>query len=108
MKYYIETFTPKQTWLDLTKEERAEYMNKITLSSQHLVEQGGEVVVMSENDSDTFQGLSRQFFIIWKFPTNELAKSFESLGLSEEWYDYFDQFNLKGSSSDIIEKLISL
>ncbi len=58
--------------------------------------------------SDTVQRLSHQFFVIWKFPTDELAKSFESLGLSEGWYDYFDQFNLKGSSSDIIEKLINL
>lgn len=108
MKYYIETFTPKQAWLDLTKEERAEYMNRIALSSQPLVDQGGEVVVMSENDSDTVQRLAHQFFVIWKFPTDELAKSFEALGLNEAWYDYFDQFNLKGSSSDIIEKLINL
>lgn len=108
MKYYIETFTPKQAWLDLRKEERAEYMKRIGLLAQPLVDQGGEIVVMSKNDSDTFQRLSHQFFVVWKFPTDELAKSFESLGLNEVWYDYFDQLNLKGRSSDIIETLISL
>lgn len=108
MKFYIETFTPKQAWLELSKEERATYMNKISISSQPLLDQGGEFVGMGENDSDTVNRLNHQFFVIWKFPTDELAKSFESLGFNEGWYDYFDQFNLKGSSSDIIEKLISL
>lgn len=108
MKYYIETFTPKPAWLKLSKEERATYMKKISISSQPLVDQGGELVVMSENDSDTVQGLNHQFFVIWKFPTDELAKAFETLGLDEEWYNYFDQFNLKGSATDIIEKLVNL
>jgi hypothetical protein len=54
MKYYIETFIPKPAWLD--KEERAEYMNRIGLSSQPLVDQGGELVLMSENDSVLFRG----------------------------------------------------
>jgi hypothetical protein len=56
MKYYIETFTPKPAWLELSKEERGEYMERIALSSQPLVDQGGEVVVMSENDSELFRG----------------------------------------------------
>jgi len=107
MKYYIETFTPKQAWLALTKEERAEFMNRIALSSQPLVDQGGELVAMSENDSDTVQGLQHQFFVIWKFPTDELAKDFEALGLKEGWYDYFDQYNLKGTAFDITEKLVN-
>lgn len=108
MKYYIETFTAKPAWLALSKEERAEYMNRIALSSQPLVDQGGEVVVMSENDSDTTQRLNHQFFVIWKFPTDELAKAFETLGIDEGWYNYFDQFNIKGSETDINERLVNL
>nr|WP_314492046.1 DUF6616 family protein [uncultured Chryseobacterium sp.] len=108
MKYYIETFTPKQAWLELSKEERSDYMNRIALSSQPLVDQGGEVVVMSENDSDTTQRLNHQFFVIWKFPSDELTKAFETLGINEGWYEYFDQFNIKGGETDINEKLINL
>lgn len=108
MKYLIETFTPKPSWLALTKEQRSDYINKINISSQPLVDQGGEVVLMSENDSDTVQRLGHQFFVIWKFPTDELARDFETLGLKEDWYDYFDQFNVKGSFTDIIDKLINL
>lgn len=108
MKYYIETFTPKPAWLELSKEERAVYMERIALSSQPLGEQGGELLLMSENDSDTVQGLKHQFFVIWKFPTDELAKAFETLGLDEGWYNYFDQFNLKGGDVDITEKLVNL
>lgn len=83
-------------------------MNRIALSSQPLVNQRGELIVMSENDSDTVQGLNHRFFVIWKLPTDELAKDFEILGLNEGWYDYFDQFNLKGGSSDVIDTLVNL
>lgn len=108
MKYYIETFTPKPAWLESSKEERAAYMERIAISSQPLIDQGGELVLMSENDSDTVQGLKHQFFVIWKFPTDELAKDFEILGLKEGWYDYFDQSNIKGGEVDITEKLVNL
>lgn len=108
MKYYVETFTPKPAWVELSKEERADYMNRIALSSKHLVDQGGEMVVMSENDNDTVQGLKHQFFVIWKFPTDNLAKAFETLGLEDGWYNYFDQFNIKGGNVDIIEKLVNM
>lgn len=108
MKFYIETFTPKQAWLDLAKDERVAYMNKIALSSQFLLDEGGEVVAMSENDNDTVKGLNHQYFVIWKFPSDQSAKTFEELGIKEGWYEYFDQFNLKGSSVDINEKLINV
>lgn len=108
MKYYIETFTPKPTWLALSQEDKSEYMNRIALSTQPLIDQGGEPVIMSEIDSDTVERLNHQFFVIWKFPTDELAKDFEALGLNEGWYDYFDQFNIKGGVVDINEKLINL
>jgi hypothetical protein len=108
MKYYIERFTQKQAWLDLGTDQRAAHMTRIGLSSQFLLDAGGEVVVMSENDSDTVQGLNHQYFVIWKFPTDHEAKAFEALGFKEGWYDYFDQFNLKGNPVDINEKLVNL
>lgn len=83
-------------------------MTKIGLSSQFLLDEGGELVVMSENDRDTVQGLNHQYFVIWKFPTDQSAKAFEELGIREGWYDYFDQFNLKGTSMDINEKLVNI
>lgn len=108
MKYYIETFTPKQAWLDLGKNERAAYMTRIALSLEFLLDEGGEVIAMSENDSDTINGLNHQFFVIWKFPSDQSAKAFEELGITEGWYEYFDQFNLKGSPLDINEKLVNV
>lgn len=108
MKYFIEAFTPKQAWLDLTKEARAAYMAKVNEATKPITDQGAEVVTMGENDSDTTYGLSHNFFVVWKFPTDELEKSFEDQGIIEGWYDYFDQFNIRGNFSDIIEKLVNL
>lgn len=107
MKYYIETLTPKPAWLALSEEERAAYMNKTVLAAMPLVEQGAEIIAMGENDSDTLQRLNHHFFIIWKFPTDQLAKDFQGLALEDGWYDYFDQFNLKGSAVDLTEKLVN-
>ncbi|WP_261511823.1 DUF6616 family protein [Chryseobacterium paludis] len=71
-------------------------IERIALSSQLLVEQGGEVVVMSENDSDTVQGIKHQFFVIWKFPTDELAKAFETLGLDGDGMNTLISLILRG------------
>ncbi|WP_230653795.1 hypothetical protein [Chryseobacterium sp. LC2016-27] len=42
------------------------------------------MVIVNGNDSATVQGLKHQFFVTWKFPADELAKAFETLGLVKD------------------------
>ncbi len=111
MKFYVEVWSAKQAWRDLSIEERGAYMGQVGPAVQQLMEQGVEIVTWSDNDVDTVERLGYDFFAVWKFPTDELAKSFEALVTGAGWYNYFDQVNLKGNPAgpaDIIEKLINI
>jgi hypothetical protein len=108
MKYFIELFTPTQAWLDLSKEERAAYLTHVNDSSKGLMNQGVVIISMSENDQDTLHRAGYNFFVIWTIPTDELADAVQKLMVSEGWFNYFDQLNLKGDSADIFEKLINI
>lgn len=111
MKYYIEAWSAKQAWLDLSVEERAAYMGQVGPAIQQFLDQGVEIITWSDNDGDTYERLEYDFFAVWKFPTDELAKSFEELVTAAGWYNYFGQVNLKGSPgnpTDIIGKMINL
>ncbi|OKS85729.1 DUF6616 family protein [Mucilaginibacter polytrichastri] len=108
MKYFIELFTPTQAWLDLSKQERAAYLNHVNDFSKGLMDQGVVIVSMSENDQDTLHRAEYDFFVIWTIPTDELANAVQELMAGSDWFTYFDQLNLKGDSTDIFEKLINL
>lgn len=111
MKYYIEAWKATPVWIGLSKEERAAYMAQLGPAIQQLGEQGVEIVSWCVNDADTYNRLDQDFFAIWKFPTDELAKSFEAMVEGAGWYTYFAQVNMKGSPSgpqDIIGMLINM
>ena len=108
MKYFIEMFSPTQAWLDLNKEGRAAYLTHVNDSSKGLMNQGVAIVSMNENDQDTIHRAGYNFFVIWTIPTDELADAVQKLMVSEGWFTYFDQLNLKGGSTDIFEKLINI
>jgi hypothetical protein len=108
MKYFIEMFSPTQAWLDLNKEDRAAYLTHVNEASKDLMDQGVAIVSMNENDQDTIHRAGYNFFVIWTIPTDELANAVQKLMVSEGWFNYFDQLNLKGDSTDIMEKLINM
>jgi hypothetical protein len=111
MKFYVEAWSAKQAWLDLSAEERGAYMGQVGPVIQQLMEQGVEIVSWSDNDTDTVERLGHDFFAVWKFPTDELAKSFEALVTGAGWYNYFTQVNLKGNAGgpeEIIGKMINM
>lgn len=108
MKYFIEMFSPTQAWINLSKDERSAYLTHVNDSSQGLMDQGVAIVSMNENDQNTIHRVGYNFFVIWTIPTDELANAVQDLMVSEGWFNYFDQVNLKGSSTDIFEKLINI
>jgi Family of unknown function (DUF6616) len=108
MKYFIELFTPTQAWLDLSKEDRTAYLTLVNEASKDLMDQGVAIVSMNENDQDTIHRAGYNFFVIWTIPTDELANAVQKLMVSEGWFNYFDQLNLKGDSTNIFEKLINI
>ena len=108
---YIELWKAKQAWLDLSTEERGNYMNALGPAIQQLVESGVQIVSWGANDNTTFSKADYDYFAVWTFPTTESAQGFEKLVEGAGWYNYFDQVNVMGnagSPQDIIGQLIEL
>jgi len=111
MKFYIEAWTPRQTWLEMSTEKRMEYMAQLGPAIQQLTDMGTEIISWGTNDPNTHNRLGFDFFAIWKFPNEEIARTFEDIVSGSGWYNYFDQVNLQGSPespNDVIGKLINI
>ena len=111
MKYYIEGWNARQAWLDLGAEERGAYMAQLAPAIQQLIEQGVEIISWGANDADTDKRMPFDFFAIWKFPSDEFAKTFETMVADAGWHNYFEQQNMKGnpaSPQEIIGTLIGM
>ncbi|MGK6353549.1 DUF6616 family protein [Parapedobacter sp. DT-150] len=100
-------FSPTQAWNDLSKEDRTAYLTHVNEVSKGLMDNGVTIIGMQENDQDTIHRAGYNFFVIWTIETDELADAVQKLMVSEGWFNYFDQLNLKGSPTDIFEKLIN-
>lgn len=108
---YIELWKAKQTWLDLSKEERSNYLTALGPAIQQLLENGVQIVSWGTNASSTFSRVDYDYFAVWTFPNTEAAQRFEKLVEGAGWYNYFDQVNAMGnavSPQEVIGKMIEL
>ena len=111
MKTYIEIWKAKQTWLDLSKEARGEYMTQLGPAIQGLVESGVKIISWGTNDAGTFRKANYDFFGVWEFPDQAAVESFEKLVEGAGWYNYFEQVNICGNATtpdQVIGQMINL
>ena len=110
MKTYIELWKAKGAWLNLSKEERGNYMNGLGPAIQQLLDNGVQIISWGVNEDPT-KRVDYDFFAVWTFPNTESAKQFEQLVEQVGWHNYFDQVNAMGDASspqDVIPKMINL
>lgn len=98
MYYTVELWTPKQAWLDLSKEEREAYVGSIVPTMQKHAEMGITTRAMMTNDADTDSRAPHRYFSIIEAPDEAAARTFEADVRAAGWYDYFDQVNLRGAA----------
>jgi len=111
MVYFVEAWKVKDTWLALSKEERANYMGQVGAHIGSLIEKGVQVLTWSDNNPHTSFKADYDYFAIWTFPNQEMADEFQQLVENAGWYNYFEQENLMGeetSAEDLIGQLIQL
>lgn len=111
MYLFIELWKPKQAWLDLPQDKRAEYMQQLGPAIQQLTEAGMEIVSWSLNETDTPQGTDHTYIAAYKFPSKEIALQMEAAVEGAGWYNYFEQINAKGelnSPDAVIGHMIGL
>lgn len=107
---YIELWKAKETWLNLSKDERGDYMNAVGPAIQHLLDNGVQIVSWGSNESSTFSKADYDYFAVWTFPNIETAQEFEKTVEGAGWYNYFDQVNAMGTTAspqDVIGIMIN-
>ena len=89
-------FGTKQAWLDLSKEERQAFFNRVGGEIKKLMSQGVEVLGFAVNDEETPFRSDHQYIAVWKMPSAEQVEMLEKSVSRTGWYDYFDQVNARG------------
>lgn len=96
MYLYVELWTPKPNWLELSAAEREEYFETVGSEIAELTQGGTEIVGFAVNDEETDQRIDHRYLATWTMPSKEDVHKLEE-NLSEAgWYDYFDQENARG------------
>jgi len=111
MKTYIELWKAKDSWLSLPQTERQAYLAKMQTTIPQFINRGAEIISWGVNDGTNEHKAAYSFFAIWNFPTEEMVLEFEALLNGADWYSYFEQVNICGTSVgpvDIMKNMMSL
>lgn len=95
---YIELWKAKKEWINLSKEERGNYLAALGPAIQQLLEGGVQIVSWGTNEAATFSKADFDYFAVWTFPGLEAVQSFEKMVEGAGWYTYFDQINAMGNT----------
>ena len=96
MHLYIELFKPKDAWLQLSAEDRAQYLQTAGSTMQGAVAAGAELVGVGAADSETSHDAGYDFYAVWKLPSPDVVELFEKGIEDDDWYSYFEQTNASG------------
>lgn len=111
MYLYIELWNVTQKWMDLSKEERRDYFNKVGGGIQQLMEAGVENVGWGLNDEHTPYRSDYRYMAVWKMPSLDYVEKLEKAVADAGWHDYFTQVNARGKIiplNDAIDLLVNL
>ena len=96
MYLYVELWNVTQKWMDLSKEERRNYMKKVQEGVSQMEQGGIENLGWAMNDEHTPYRSDYRYMAVWKMPSKEAAEEFEK-GIQEaNWHHYFSQENSRG------------
>ncbi len=111
MQLMLELWKPKQSWLDLSEEERSAYVESIQPSIGGLMEAGVDLVGIGKIDEDTDRVADYRYWAVWRIPSRALAERFENQVREDGFYDYFEQVNARGEirdPKDVFSEMIGL
>jgi len=111
MIYGIEIWNAKPAWLQLSVEERGDYMGKVGSAMEQMASNGIKALTWSFNDPATDEKADYDYFALWTFPSQELADGFFATVKGAGWYNYFDQVNLMGAedtAQNVIGRIVQL
>ncbi len=101
MYLYVELWKARPAWLELSKEERKLWFDKLLGSLQEQLQSGIEPLGFAQNDEDTPLSAGFDFIGAWKMPNKEIAEQFERFIEEAGWHNYFEQVNARGQMMEM-------
>lgn len=111
MEIFIEYWNPKQTWLDLSKEEKTAYVSRMGPAMEDFTKRGVDFYAWGMNEDQTPQKSKYNYYAICTLPNKSVLKDFQDMVVGAGWYDYFEQLNISGENigaEAVIGKLLEL
>jgi hypothetical protein len=101
MYLYVELWKIRPAWLELSKDERKSWFDKLLGSLQEQLQSGVEPLGLAQNDNDTPLSAGFDFVAAWKMPSKEIAQQFERFVEDAGWHNFFEQVNARGPMLEI-------
>lgn len=100
MALFLELWKPKQAWLELSSQQREDFIAGIGPSIEGLLQAGVELVGIGMVDPETDMRGDYDYWAVWDLPSEELVAQFEKAVRDDGFYDYFEQINARGEPRD--------
>ena len=111
MYLYVEQWNVTEDWMNLSKEERRNYMKKVSGAIDEMSKAGVENLGWALNDEHTPYRSDYRYLALWKLPSLDLVEKFEK-GIEEaNWHKYFSQVNSRGKImplNEAVDYLVNL
>lgn len=104
---FIELYSYKPTWWQLSASQRTEVAEKVIESIKGLDTVGVTVLGYGANDQDTSKRAPHDFFAVYQVPDLATQQAFEKQIQASGWYDVFEQVNVRGAQTHYSAALLA-
>ena len=110
-KYLLtEIWKPRISWLELSKDERQNYLNKnMGPLLMQMINKGAEIIGAAINENTTAEKIDYTYKAVWKLPSKEISEELERGVKEVGFYKYFEQVNFSGKPigpEELLEHMI--
>jgi hypothetical protein len=94
---FVELYNYGPAWHALPADKRRSYTDIVLKEVEGLAQHGIQVIGWGMNDPNTDRRAPFDFFCVYRVPSVEFQRAFETNIRASGWYDYFEQVNISGA-----------
>ena len=91
--YFVELYTPKQSWLEMPIEKRRVFLESAKSSMDIFANLGVSVLYLGRCDTSVPASCTHPFMTIWCFEDEKVRHELIDGISNAGWYDYFEHTN---------------
>jgi hypothetical protein len=97
MHAFLELWSPKPSWISMSKADRQAIVDQLGKLTTPIVQSGSiDVLGWGKADPAVDHPEGRQYFSVWRAPTREALDKLRAAIVQGGWYEHFDQVNVTG------------